>query len=346
MKKFFCMIFIVASALFILLGCNDYKQHDDKITIESSATPETTTSPEPVSTYWYEKIVLNYLDNWSYPVIETDEFFYYCAKDGLYRYTKATENDLCIVSGDVSGLFMYEDTLYFNTRDTVKLIDCATCEVTTVWDKSMVKEAFAESYEYVNDFQVYEDYLYILINGVDTIRNNLKTGMTEMFLKDANNMVLSGDTCYYTDHSSRSFSVYRMDIDSRTTELLIGDGLYGSDENKQIYINALVRVTGDIYYFDSGQREIYMFTAEENNQFAFKVPEEKSFSMIAHAEGHNLQYTISGDSFTEIYEHTSLGENLLAKIDSVRYKGGITITDSAIFYMISEDLPVQCIIRE
>lgn len=316
MKKFAAIILILILC-FSLFGCQ---------------TQEQTPPPQQENdTAWYENIKqTKHVLRWTSCVVETESAYYYCAEDGIHAYDKATKKESLLTKEAALSLFLWEDSLYFATETAVKKRDLKSGAISEVWNLSMLKEEDASSLFSVNDFMLDENGLYVFVDGITVIFVSADTGSYEMISQDCSFLVPTEDGFYYTDHAEKTFSVYYRKDQTDTPTLVAGDGLYGSDPNKQIYIDQLTEINSAVYYKNRDEDAIYRLNpagedlciAESQNsgelQILFETPKDALF------------YTEKTEDSCKIYKYTEGTGSKLIRECPTSYSI-IAITDSAIF---------------
>ena len=176
----------------------------------ATATPTQTPDGGEISA-WYKKIKTNVYGPLA--VVETDGSYFYCATDGVYEYIKDSKESRQIISDVADGLLLYENDLYINLKDKIKMFDLDTREVKLVWEKSMLEGA--DEYFRIHDFEIHDGYLYIRSLANYEFRVNLENNQSEIFLNDVSHRVFDGENCLFTEHASKTFSIFSMNSETK-----------------------------------------------------------------------------------------------------------------------------------
>ena len=359
MKKAICILLSLC-VLLPLIGCHVQPTEDPTVP-STEAAPGASTAAEatlPEADPWYSKIrwfgrndnPRDHSNEWSQPVLEMPEAFYYIGDDGLYRYDKQSGQDDLLIRGDIQGLFRYEGKVYYSTPQQICCLTDASGGSSVVWDSCL----YPDSDEYLKfclivDFQLYDGSLYIKIDGIHAIRYVLETGQTEHFLDDCqadanfNYFTFYEGDCFYIEHANRSFSIRRMDMDSGEAAVVRTDGKGRYDPNK-LRFDGLVSYNGDLYYFIRFTGDIFKFHSEGNDEMILDVSAlEMDLDFLHCPYNQNLCYYIWDGTRYLLYEYDAMGNHklLLATESTFAYRFFV-VTESAVFWRESESGIVHC----
>lgn len=344
---------ILAIVMLCLLICSGCQKEEPQL---SSAPDRVTSSDHEVSIpddgpLWYEKIKCRrfWTYEWAGPVAETAEAFFYIAEDGLWRFDKTTEEDTFITSGELIGAFLYDDLVYYCDGQSIYRLQPDGSDNTMIWDYSMCPEENKEEYDSIVDFQIYDGYLYIRLDGLRIIKHDLDKNTSEFFLEDFNYLAFCGNICYFCDHANRTFSIYRMDMDTGETTMVRGDGKALDAYNKIRYEFA-ASYHGKLYYLIRGTKDIYQYTEDGDDQMILDVSALDSYVRILNAPGYrNLCYYVDNGTQIALFEYDSEGNTTelltLSSDENPFFGSSICVTDSAIFWKATEDSAMNCIIK-
>lgn len=362
MKKAICILLSLC-VLLPLIGCHVQPTEDPTVP-STEAAPGASTAAEatlPEADPWYAKINFDHYRcyDWTGPVVEMPEAFYYISEDGLYRYDKQSGQDDLLIQDDIWGLSRYEGKVYYFTPKQICCLMDDSGTSTVIWEESMYPYK-PSSYLGLFDFQLNDGSLYIKISGIDAIRYILETGETRYFLSskpdslyypdvppnDYSSLALRGEYCYYIDHSQRTFSIYRMNIDTEQAELVRGDGLTAGVGvyNKWFYDN-VVCYHGEIYYTIRRTGDIYRYQEEGNDEMILDLSAlEVGLEFIRCTYYPNLCFFTIADGQEHVYEYDEEGNfNLLVSFDKEIFDWQrILVTESAVFWRESESGIVYC----
>lgn len=298
--------------------------------------PESTDHVDASNLSWYEKINFNKhstVNDWSSRIIESAGIFYYIANDGLRKYDSKIDLDTLLIEGDFNDIIMYENDIYYNTDDTVFKLSVESMNGIKIWDRTMhINDHFISIY----DFCLHNDYLYIEYTGVDCVRYNLKTHVTEEAVEDFSSLVILDNSYMYTHHVKRDFQIYCMDSDTRVVSMVRGDGKPYTDSDKIRY-DDLETANGAVYYVIREQSSIYKYNENGDDLLIYEEPSNgNSYPRILNSVNDDKLYFVSmnSDNKYSIYEYDGNNEpNII--LDGIAYKSysTISITESAIFWV-------------
>ena len=150
----------------------------------------------------------------------------------------------------------------------------------------------------------------------------------------------------------KTFSIYRTDLTNGDTVLVRGDGLgrYDKNESSERY-DGVIAIGDTLYYSmrtpkygifrynESGNDEIIVDTKEDSHLKLSGARNDDCFYYIVYdkieSDGHSYSSTI--------YEYSENGSRELMHIDN--HISSFTVTDSYIFYQLSQESPVEAYLR-
>lgn len=317
--------------------------------ISSSKSASQTTVSESCETPWYENVDTKSktISERNTLAVETDEYVYYVSNTGINKYTKSDKTDKQIVTGDdIEGLSEYDGFIYYFDLDEIKCINPKSDEVSHIWDWSKVSATERKKYvQSINGFWLYQDYLYVMDSYTSAVRTNLKTGDFEDFCRDFSKITFIGNKCYYVPHSSRTFSIYEMDINTKKVELLLGDDYYEqalNDPNKKYY--TLVRAVGDDLYYSMRYDDFgtYLYSSDGNDSYVIPADD---LTIVPYYNSEYFYYYDQNDGLYELYEY-SLKEKISKQIAT---NDGLFVdlilTESYVLFRPYEDSKMICLAK-
>lgn len=294
-------------------------------TATATSTPTQTLGSGEISA-WYKKIKTNVYGPLA--VVETGGSYFYCATDGVYEYDKDSKESRQIISDGADGLLLHKNDLYINLNDKIKMFDLDTREVKLVWEKSMLEGA--DEYFRIHDFEIHDGYLYIRSLANYEFRVNLENNQSEVFLNDVSHRVFDGENCLFTEHASKTFSIFSMNSETKEKTYLRGN----HDEEM---IDELLKVGDDILYSVRFTGKIYKLNLIDGNDsvaITMDVPSGNDTDLldfIYSCQTDDLYYRISEGDGIKIYKYIGAEESVLVAEFNNRPKI-LAITESAIFY--------------
>lgn len=301
---------------------------------------------EPV--LWYQQIVRNQFGatGWANPIIEEDGVFYYTTEDSLIRYDPLAEKTEILTHTVISGLFPYDGKIYYSTEREILCFDPASGNIVSVWDYSMRPEGSYAEYDYIQDFRIYEGCLYVRLDGLKIVKCNLATNVSESFLEDFNGVTFCGKYCYFGEHSQRTFSIYRMHLDTNEISLVRGDGKSWDAYNKVRY-DGISSAHGDLYYYIRGTGDIYRYSDNADDVLILDESALDSYVGILNNPSYdNLLYWVKTKDKWELYEldTAEISECVLTILgnDSPRH---IYVTESAVFWQIDSKSAMEYAVK-
>ena len=356
-----CMIWILIVLLF-LTACTpkvqDPKQEDQKSTdqttnLQNVTQPHSPTEPptEPTQSSdsqtlakpWYTKInIADDFDAWQVRITEWNDVFYYITDDGLYCWDPVIEKEVCLITGDIRGLYVQNERFYYYTEFEIFQLFLDEENVSSrIWEHP--DRYTDQSCMGICGLMGYGNWLYIKDSGISAIRYDLQSDQNETFLGDFSSLVFAEDTCYYIDHVDKTFSIYQLDELTRDTVIVRGDGVnkkYG--QSQDYHYDELRAHYGNLYYYIRETGQYYRYAANGSDaQFR-----EKAWILFSYIYP-NLCYIVNTGDYIHIFEEDAFGNaNLVfdvpnTEIETGSYLDYVLVTDSAVFYKSGSNAQVQ-----
>lgn len=178
---------------------------------------------------------------------------------------------------------------------------------------------------------------------ISAIRIDVKTGKFEDFLMDFSRITFIGDYCYYIEHAGRTFSVYKMNINTKSVELFLGNGKYykaDPDPNKVFYDG--VRSVGDELYYTTCTPEEATYLFNPNGNDIFLIPAD-DFNLEPFYTPDCFYYTVETDGRSELYEYSLKDRtNRLIATNNGMFEQ-LIITESFVLFRPHEDADMICL---
>lgn len=350
MKK--AIITLQLCLVFALIGCSNnatvIPTEKDK-PLESGPLESTSPTDVPADTIWYQNMKLNIDTLWSVPIVETDTDFYYIAEDGVYQYTKDTQEEFKIIPETAYGLYLYDNDVYYNTDHQVVCMDLQTKSTSVIWDGSALlntEDFDAHYYFSICGFMLADGHLYIAGTGTSVLCVNLENGELELFLEDCGGMIHLANNCYYLDHAARTFSLYCIACDTKERTLLRGEG-YSEPGSDSMRIDGIARVEDMIFYTVRDSSEIYMYHSDGSDLQIFDSDDHFWVSFVKGYSEQKLYFYTTNGARLNLYEYQpSTNVTLLLSVDCSTHQCDLVITETAVFWWSEEESSVKCFVKE
>lgn len=305
-------------------------------------TPEPTQAPEQQEP-WYAKIKVSQdFDEWCVQVTEWNKVFYYITEDGLYRWDPVTEKEILLATGEIRGLFVYDEHFYYYTD--FEIFELAFGEENTsvpIWEHP---ERFTDPYSMgICGLMIHGDWFYIKDSGTTAIRYNPQSKSTEEFPSDFSSLVFVQDTCYYIDKANKTFTIYKLDQRTNESTIVRGDGVnkkYG--DSSEPHYDELRSIHRKLYYYIRETGQYYRFD-DSGNDVKFR---DHAWILGSYTYP-NMCYYIKDGNYIRVYEEDEFGNAGLIlsipkeQIHTGSYLAYILVTESAVFYRAGDNAPVQ-----
>lgn len=334
---------IVLLCLLICSGCENEQPKETQAPVTITTDMHETPMPDN-DTGWFEKIKCRrfWTYEWAGPVVETENSFYYIAEDGLWKFDRATKEDvLHFPSESLIGTYLYDDLVYYCDGDRIYCTQPDGRGYVVVWDFSMCPEEYRDDYAPIQDFQIYDGYLYIRLDVLLVIRHDLTEQTSEFVLDDFNYLALCGNICYYCDHANRSFSIYSLDMDTGEKTMIKGDGKNSDDDNKTRYDFAVCHHS-KLYYTIRGIPNIYLYDVNGEDRGLLDTEESESNVRILNNPGYeNLCYYVDDGTQIALFEYDAQGNITellrLDKKENPYFSASVWVVESAVFWKATEE---------
>ena len=199
-------------------------------------------------------------------MVEDENNYYYIDKNIIYQKNKLSATALQLyqhqtVNDSLSDLFVYDNHLYFfATNQTpyfeIFRINLKLGDVEKVTDYSEITQ---NDDEFLHSCVYLDGKIYIQMS-FKLYCYDIESKISEKLHDDVGNYQFYNGALYFIDHAYRTFSIYKMDLETKKTEIVLGDGEWCEDKtkDKKLYKNFVF--IGDImFYYMRTPDGLYMY---------------------------------------------------------------------------------------
>lgn len=272
------------------------------------------------------------------PIFETDSQIYYADQTGIIAENKADlSNKTMQTESRVLALYVCDDDIFYSTdQDAIYRMKTDGTESALVWNKSQIADT---DYDFlgIHDFAVYKNKLYIQNTGTSMLSYDMGLQTTEQFIDDISDGVFMDDYFYYTDHAERTFSIYKIHLDSKERELVRGDGMT-YDESKTDLYDRLIVVNDTLYYTKRYPAQLYRYNEDGGDQRIADLSVQDIIYLAAN--GNDLYFAVRDGAAGQLYRHT-VGTNKyenVATVDDFYPNLTFDIVDNQLFYFDQDQM--------
>ena len=236
--------------------------------------------------------------------IEYDNCIFYIENNMIYKKNSVETQLLFKNSGfnsDLCDFNIVEDKMYFfaleNNGDFVLYrvsINGQNKELL------LTKEQLTQNDEYYNGSIYYENKIYIQ-TSFSLYCYDISTCKAEMIENDVGIFQIVKDQLYYIDHAERTFTVYKLDLNTKEKKIVIGEGkIQEKSTVSNLYSNFII--------IDDA-----LICCKRNPDGLFFYMNNEEF-LISNSEGVDEQYLLeyNGDLF---FVQSQNGQNFIMKYD-------------------------------
>lgn len=283
---------------------------------------------------------------------ENGETVFYISKDGIVKYNKLQNDESLLVgSKSIDSLCISEGLLYYCENDTsINRVDLDGKNLKIMVELRSVEDLMLE--KSLAHFEVYKDSIYIKSSGTSLIRFCMSTGKAENFAEDVAEYAFLEEDFYYIDHAEKSFSIYRMNLTTKQTDLIRGDGITKRDilpENYADYewFDNVIVSNKALYYTMRGPAKLFRLEADGNDVLIEDFSRDQGAEYLTVAvNGNTLYYVLesgplAGHLFA--YDTESGDRKEVAECGDINYARGIRIVDDSVFYNAAVDNSIVCL---
>ena len=283
---------------------------------------------------------------------ENGETVFYISKDGIVKYNKLQNDESLLVgSKSIDSFCISEGLLYYCENDTsINRVDLDGKNLKIMVELRSVEDLMIE--KSLAHFEVYKDSIYIKSSGTSLIRFCMSTGKAENFVEDVAEYAFLGENFYYIDHAEKSFSIYRVNLITKQTDLIRGDGVTKRDilpENSADYewFDNVIVLNGELYYTMRGPAKLFRLEADGNDVLIedFGMVQKAEFLTVA-VNGNTLYYVLESSPLAGhlfAYDTESGDQKEIAECGDIYYARGIRIVDNCVFYYSTVDNSIVCL---
>ena len=282
--------------------------------------------------------------NEAYSIIQDDDFIYYISKTGITKINMINKSkELLLEDSDISFIKLDKNKIYYGSlsdeKGLIKAIDIETKQIEVVWDGlEYKKDNNSVDYVALHGLDIYENDLYIWISATSILRYNPISKVSKLLFQDVSQIVFLGKYAYYTEHASRTYALYAMELDTEKSELLRGVSETKENEDllkSDINVDSIIRVENDLYYTTIFPNALYKYAL--NAEDILLTNTDEFFSYLYTLDGVIFYILEDGKNGLYKFDITSKETLWLASIDDFCSAYGFMIVDNVIFYRSLDD---------
>ena len=243
MKK--ALFFLMSLLLILLTGCSNGTVKSTDI---SSSTPlDMSITTSNVSSAESNELSVAQI----YNIVKDYDYWYY-QWDGTVKAFKNSDEfslpgekyigDVQFFDGWIYYVKSYND--YSNDFDIFRVRpngeDCSV-----VLNSSVFKDEVNSSF---HSLTIVDGYMYIHL-AIGLYRYNLKSRELEIIDGDVGIYHISNNRLYFIGHARRDFTIYVMDLTTKKTKILLGDGIYSREKtHPKLYYSNFIFINDVMFY--------------------------------------------------------------------------------------------------
>lgn len=198
---------------------------------------------------------------------------------------------------NIMDMILYDETLYYVIQKD-ELVDIYSISIDGI-DKKVVMESciFSELKNHIfRSWEIYGGKIYIQTNlaffEFDLNNQTLKELHKDVWIYEIYNNEL-----YFIDHANRTFTIYKMNLDTKKVEVVLGDGKYNPDKSvEEYYSNFVITDTGNLIYTKRNPYGVYYYNKsnlliESGNQileYSLACHYDSVYYVVKDSENYNL----------------------------------------------------------
>jgi len=276
---------------------------------------------------------------WDSPVLQYGEYLYYVTKQGLMKWDEENGSELVLDEANIGGIVIDEPWLYYYNSKSMEISRVKLNEESSperVFDTDMINES--ETLDQMCGFTVYNGKLYIKDTTISCFSYDIITGHLKIFNNDMSSGVFLNGKFYYIEHSQRSFSIYRTDLNSGLTELVRGDGVpYNPDKpNKDIMYDKLIVVEVKLFYSTRVNPAIYQYNEEEEDLLIEDFSSLDIIFLQMTIDGQYLYYTYDNSDIIHRYIPNENSVTLIKTPEEFKKRKDFMIVNNVLYYTLGD----------
>ena len=290
MKKVISLLICAILCFLLISGCNSNTTKSNGTTISNSKSSDTD----------YEEFIKEAL------MIEDISNFYYVLDDGIYKENKTSKESKQLVNRSsmnttLGNLTIVENQLYYFIFDPDNHFDIYRVDSDGNNNVRILSDSdFKQGKEYFHGYQILNNKIFIQMS-FRFYCHDIGTGKTTKLSDDIGEFQIVGNDLYFIDHANRTFTIYKMDVNTMETQIILGDGKYNpnKEEKKQLYKNLLF-VGDTMYYYMRHPDGLYRYSGSESKLIS-DSPDIDEYSLFEH-DG-QLYYILKGNEKDQLMRY-------------------------------------------
>lgn len=266
------------------------------------------------------------------------------AGNNIYVQSKDAEDKKLVVSEstEIKDMILHDNKLYYAVILEDVQFECDNFKIFSVNTDGTGKECVMHSLSFAElkeqpllSWTIYNGKIYIQSNFA-FFELDISTKQIEKLHNDVARYQFHDNDLYFVDHANRTFTIYKMNLDTKIIEIVLGDGDYDPDKTneEEKFSNFVITEDGSLIY---AKRNPYGLYDHDNNDLLIEAGENIYEYSLAHW-GNVVYYVIKEDRFTLVKYDVTTEEKQCVNIDD--FKDFASITENGYYY---ENTSGECV---
>lgn len=269
-------------------------------------------------------------------VRQGDNTFFIAGND-IYVQSNDAEDKKLVVSEstEIKDMILHDNKLYYAVILEDVQFECDNFKIFSVNTDGTDKEYIMHSLSFTElkeqplfSWTIYNGKIYIQSNFA-FFGFNMSTGKIEKIHNDVGTYQIYDNHLYFVDHANRTFTIYKMNLETKATEIVLGDGEYEPDKTieEEKFSNFVITEDGSLIY---AKRNPYGLYDHSNNDLLIEAGENIYQYSLAY-RGNVIYYVIKEENRFSLvkYDVATREKQCVSIVDFERF---VSITENGYYY--------------
>lgn len=172
---------------------------------------------------------------------------YYTTDNSIYFKSGDITELICKEEKNIDKLCMLDGEAYYSISEQLdynfeikRITKGGKCIETLITGENLLGEQ-------LTDWEICDRYILFTVN-TNLYRYSIANSTTELLHNDVSTFEYYDGFIYFSEHASRTFTIYKMEVDNGVKEVVLGNGIYDKEKPKELISNFIITDNGDIVY--------------------------------------------------------------------------------------------------
>lgn len=275
------------------------------------------------------------------PPLESDgQLVYYVPQEGVYQDNPGAAQDTLLASSKNPSAFQeIGNYIYYVVQPDTESFTLYRMTRKGGKTETILRQSDLPNYQYkqLSSWEIHGSHIYLDMS-LSLYRYDIETDKAQLLHTDIAEYAILDSDLYYTEHASRTFTIYRMNMTTGKSQILLGDGIYDEKKTTKTLYKDLCVTENALYFATRQPTGIYRY--EKGASIPIHIDDTiDEFSITAY-KGRVYFVTQNGEK-SHLMEYRSDTNAVKKLADISDYSRTVTIQDDQFYYVSSREKPSE-----